>query len=581
MKDPQKDILNDIPALIRRMEPDLTISFINNAYAALIGVASESVQGVKIDTLPGEAGNNLPLTLKTLTPAKPQIISRKKIEHGTGTFHWIEWTDRALFDDKGELRGYQSIGMDITNQMALDSLLTLQRDLAISLDTSLSMEEAFKLIGQAVTSIDTIDFCAVYRRKDDRTSLDQVYQKGLTDEFAKKAASFKENSYQYQVLTCGKPLYKPFRETQFAQMPGHANSAIHAFGAVPVKYNGETIASFMIGSATGEIFSDNVRSTVEAIAGQVGGILIEKMIEHELRLTNERFELAIQGGNLGTWDWNIKTGKVVFNDRWAEMLGYTLEELDGDVSTWEKLVHPDDLEEIMAILNNHLEGKTDLYQTEHRLKTKDGSWQWVLDTGRVFTRDREGNPTRAVGTHLDINTMKNLENRLRELSIRDFLTGLYNRMYIFERLEEMVAYYRRTDQPISVALLDLDYFKSINDTRGHLAGDFILKEFSDILTKNIRPYDLLGRYGGEEFIIIFYEADIEFSVKAMERIRQDIEQTPFQFKGDNIQLTFSCGIAGFSELDPKEITPDKIIEQADFYLYRAKKSGRNRIVTME
>lgn len=128
----------------------------------------------------------------------------------------------------------------------------------------------------------------------------------------------------------------------------------------------------------------------------------------------DRLDLTIMGAGLGTWDWNIATGSVVFNDIWAHMLGYELSELAPDVSSWEKIVDPAAAADVMSLLDDHLAGRTSIYRSEHRLRRKDGSWIWVLDTGRVVERDPEGKPLRALGVHIDITATKEMERRLRE-----------------------------------------------------------------------------------------------------------------------------------------------------------------------
>jgi len=145
----------------------------------------------------------------------------------------------------------------------------------------------------------------------------------------------------------------------------------------------------------------------------------EELIEKEKRL-----QLALDGGNLGTWDWNIKTDEVIFDKRWAEIKGYNLNEIEPNLTTWENLVHPDDLSEVYDILNAHLRGETESYESKYRVKHKSGKWLWILDKGKVVKRDKEGNPLRACGTHLNITQQKKMENKLEHfnqvlLSIRN------------------------------------------------------------------------------------------------------------------------------------------------------------------
>jgi two-component system cell cycle sensor histidine kinase/response regulator CckA len=131
--------------------------------------------------------------------------------------------------------------------------------------------------------------------------------------------------------------------------------------------------------------------------------------EAAIREGDERLALALDGADLGSWDFFLQTGECVFNDRWANMLGYELSEIPPTVKSWESLIHPDDRPTALAVLNAHLRGETPEYDSEHRLRHKSGSWIWVLDRGRVMERDPQGRPIRAAGTHLDITARKNAE----------------------------------------------------------------------------------------------------------------------------------------------------------------------------
>ncbi len=139
--------------------------------------------------------------------------------------------------------------------------------------------------------------------------------------------------------------------------------------------------------------------------------------QENLMESDEKLSLAIEGGELGTWFWNIETGEVEFNERWAEMLGYDLSEIEQKVETWDKFIHPEDKDLVYSVLNDHLNGKIDRYEVEHRLKTKNNNWIWVLDKGKVTKRDNEGNPLRAYGTHLDITKRKKAEIKIKEMNI--------------------------------------------------------------------------------------------------------------------------------------------------------------------
>ena len=142
-----------------------------------------------------------------------------------------------------------------------------------------------------------------------------------------------------------------------------------------------------------------------------------KEAQAEINVQRLRLENTIKGTNVGTWEWNIKTGEIVVNQRWAEIIGYSLDDLQPiSIKTWERYTHPVDLQLSNEKINEHFLGKSDFYECEARMKHRDGSWVWVLDKGSVAEWDKEGNPLLMYGTHFDITERKKLENELLKLS---------------------------------------------------------------------------------------------------------------------------------------------------------------------
>jgi len=164
--------------------------------------------------------------------------------------------------------------------------------------------------------------------------------------------------------------------------------------------------------------------------------------------------------------------------------------------------------------------------------------------------------------------------KLEDNASLDPLTGVYNKKEILNFLEKLLAnYIRYKKDPFSVMMLDIDHFKKINDTYGHLAGDFVLKEFVKIIQKIIRHSDILGRFGGEEFIILLPNTKVSGALKLAHRIKEEVEKNNFQFGNKNIKITTSAGITSASLSDSLE----SLLERVDEALYDAKKKGRNRI----
>ena len=132
----------------------------------------------------------------------------------------------------------------------------------------------------------------------------------------------------------------------------------------------------------------------------------------EIQALKERLELAINGANLGVWDWDMTTDAVEFNEQWASMLGYSLKDIEPHLNSWERLVHPDDIDTVHQAITAHRNGETEYYDTEHRLRTADGDWKWIRDLGRIVERNDDNEPARAVGIHLDIDARKTREQEL-------------------------------------------------------------------------------------------------------------------------------------------------------------------------
>ncbi|QKQ27678.1 GGDEF domain-containing protein [Candidatus Reidiella endopervernicosa] len=170
---------------------------------------------------------------------------------------------------------------------------------------------------------------------------------------------------------------------------------------------------------------------------------------------------------------------------------------------------------------------------------------------------------------------KRLMDTLRESTMRDAMTGLHNRRFLEEYVETLVSSNARRDSDISILMLDLDYFKKVNDTYGHDAGDTVLKEISKVMKKVVRAADLVIRYGGEEFMILLQETAGEKADEVAEKIRAAVEELKVQLPGNVLQKTISIGVSSFP--DDSE-TFWQAVKYADVALYKAKEQGRNRVV---
>lgn len=284
-------------------------------------------------------------------------------------------------------------------------------------------------------------------------------------------------------------------------------------------------------------------------------------------------------GNLGHWYWNIKTNSVVFNPLKVTTLGYAKEELPQKVTYqfFTDKLHPDDYQNAMDAMLLHMQGKRSVYEVEYRIQAKDGSWKWFYDRGKVTQRDSAGKPLFASGIVFDITQKKEQEislkkknEKLRESAETDALTGIKNRRAIMDELENRVLEASINKSPLSIAIFDIDRFKAINDTKGHVFGDKVINRVASIIATTIRGLDSAGRYGGEEFLVVLPNTDKTNAAAVAERIRQSIESHDF---GEGFKVTISGGVKQFQGEEKTEL-----IAEADKNLYEAKNGGRNKIV---
>lgn len=318
--------------------------------------------------------------------------------------------------------------------------------------------------------------------------------------------------------------------------------------------------------------------TIELLKTQISNLKSEVS---DLKSNEKQLGLVIESTGVGIWDWDVQTSEVKFNERWANIIGYTLEELyPVSIETWKQHAHPDDLKESDRLLKEHWAGKTEYYLFEARMKHKKGHWVWVYDTGQVVEWESSGIPKRMVGTHLNISEkieskiLLDKENKeLKELSYLDSLTKIPNRRAYGEIFPCEIATAKRLKTPLSLLIIDIDSFKEYNDNYGHENGDVALftvaKQIKNALP---RTTDFVARYGGDEIVVILPYTPIDDAIVTAKKVLQDVIDKNIEHshsKFNNI-LTVSIGVAS-------TVTKfDELLTHADKALYRAKNNGRNR-----
>ncbi|QCU90362.1 sensor domain-containing diguanylate cyclase [Thiomicrorhabdus sediminis] len=328
-----------------------------------------------------------------------------------------------------------------------------------------------------------------------------------------------------------------------------------------------------------------------------------KMVNHTL---NAILDIIREG----VWDWDAKTGHVSRSPGWYRMLGYDVGSFAEDVFTWENVIHPDDYARVMEHFEAYTTGKSDLYKIEYRCKKADGDYLWIEDAAKIVDRFADGQVSRMIGAHLNIDDRIRAENDLKKknqllkqgnlsleylledknaelefsnkqleykikqietLSTTDALTKVGNRRNFEITLNNEVARAKRYHHPLSMIMLDIDFFKKINDEHGHQTGDEVLIGLAGMLKEQLRENDCIARWGGEEFVMILPETTLYQAHILSERFREMISGLHFS-KG----LTITCSF-GVSEFEKDEETDD-FFSRIDRFVYQAKERGRNCVV---
>jgi diguanylate cyclase (GGDEF)-like protein/PAS domain S-box-containing protein len=294
-----------------------------------------------------------------------------------------------------------------------------------------------------------------------------------------------------------------------------------------------------------------------------------------LKESEFRWKFAIEGSGDGVWDWNVETDEALYSKHWKEMLGYGDTDILPKNDEWSSRIHPDDQLYVKNAMQAYLEGKTEIYVVEYRLRCKDDSYKWILGRGMIVSRSEDGKPLRMIGTHTDISERKCLELELTRQAHLDYLTSLSNRRHFIAQGEVELSRATRYDTPLSLLMLDIDFFKNVNDTYGHQAGDIVLQALSKICQDTLRQVDIAGRIGGEEFAIILPEATTKDALEVAERLREVVAKTEVAIPaGLPIHFTVSVGVI---TLQDKNVNIDTLLNQADKALYEAKETGRNKV----
>jgi diguanylate cyclase (GGDEF)-like protein/PAS domain S-box-containing protein len=320
-------------------------------------------------------------------------------------------------------------------------------------------------------------------------------------------------------------------------------------------------------------FRREERHLINELADRIGNLIHRKQTVESLAAEQRRLTYILEGTNVGTWEWNIQTGETSFNERWAEIIGYALEDLSPvSIDTWMELLHPDDRKITEGLLKRHFAGEIDYFECEVRMSHKIGAWVWVLDRGKVISLAEDGTPLLMAGTREDITSRKLAESRVEHLATHDALTELPTMRLAKDRMSMTLDLARRNGTMVAVMFTDLDDFKLVNDRYGHEAGDNLLKVISDRFLSTVRKVDTVARIGGDEFLLIISELRSQRDAALIAESLVKIAAQPVYYHEEQFTTGASIGIAIYPDSSENA---DTLIKLADTAMYIVKSTGKN------
>lgn len=348
-----------------------------------------------------------------------------------------------------------------------------------------------------------------------------------------------------------------------------ANTASHAGMSGPITQDSLEVFSLL---------AEKLAAYLDHIADR--RLIVAQMLQ--LQESEQRLTAVLKGANDGWWDLDLSSGRCFLSSRWHEMLGEASPAQGAEGSFWNERIHPEERQRFDWLLDQVLRGRSEILETELRLSCHDGQYLPVLIRGTVIHRS-DGTPQRFSGSMQDLTERRRHEAQVHRLAFYDALTDLPNRRMLEKRMADLMNGSGSKGTAFALMMLDLDHFKTLNDSHGHAAGDQLLRVVSQRLLNCLRRSDMVARLGGDEFVILIENLPAasgqgsDVTLRLANKVIEAISE-PIQLEIGVVHQSVSVGIA---HSDGPECTFERLMQQADLALYEAKAAGRNRVETFQ
>jgi diguanylate cyclase (GGDEF)-like protein/PAS domain S-box-containing protein len=615
--------------LIVRVDPEGRFTFANDAYCAMFGKSRDSLIGGSFSPLvhPDDLSATLASMRSLLTsPHRIYLEQRAMTAHG---WRWLAWEDYAITDALGGIVEIQAIGRDVTQRKLLEEQLLAQRDLAQRVSEAKTPTEVLTVCLDIALRVSQMDCGAIYLAQNGSGNLDLALSRGLSVAALEKARRWPAGSSHTRVAAEGRPVYRTQGPGEVEEHRVLRDEGVRAVAILPIVDQGRSLGCILLGSHTWEEVPELARPPLETVTKQSGAIIRRIQDDDAARAKQAELQRLLHTTNL---ELNERLGEL-------KQHAYESRLLSEMASMLQVCLRADEayqvIERHLGLLFPAERGALYILRQEQKELVAVSTWgDWTPATEPFWLDDcwglRRGHAHLALEDTLDLRcahlgpappdtslcvplvaqgetlgvlfvccdvvdlsqakqnlaqmvadeialALSNLSLRdsLRQQSIRDALTGLFNRRFMSESLRHLLARRARTQGVVSLVLLDIDHFKKLNDTFGHDAGDTALREVAAVLQSNVREGDIVCRYGGEEFLLVLPDAGLEAATRQAERICDSIRRLNLTLKKHPIgPLTVSAGVACAPE---HGTSSDVLLRAADTALYAAKTGGRDRV----
>ncbi len=432
-KERYESVIEDQTDLIVRWKPDGTQTFVNDAACRFLNLSREEALQLNVfDPIHPDDVQAVRHKIASLTVDQPSITDEHRVIRRDGSLAWLEWSDRALFDESGNVIELQSVGRDVTAQKQAREELEYRRELErlilgitsrfIHLPPGQLEQEivdALQLVAEFVGGQRSYIFLFDESRTTASLSLEWVAEGCPETPAHLKLIPNLERDWSMQLLEQGQPISisnldalppnaMPLRN-EFSKID------VASFILVPIFLNEQLIGFMGISSRhPGERWTPESASILQLVGEVFANALMRKSAEQALAASEERLRLTIDAVADGFHDWNIASSQIYVSDHWLASRNLPAGSKQWTVKDWQASIHPDDQSEVMERLADHFDGKTEVFECEYRWKARDDNWQWILTRGRVIERTSNGDAVRMVGVDRDITEQVTSRQRLRE-----------------------------------------------------------------------------------------------------------------------------------------------------------------------